>query len=150
MGKKSQPWRGSPHPAVAGVCGACQDNWESLALKPLRAACSHLLSSTPPSGVDAILRLQAAQVSSLQCSCYPTSHPFPSRLFSPPKMNTLSLKRLASIIAPLPHTLAAVWSRLLKHRDVKQLLNPAVCSPKSIDAHQPANPVQIPDQLGDL
>ena len=120
--------------------GPAKTTGESLALKPLRAACSHLLSSTPPSGVDAIL----------QCSFYPTRHPFPSRLFSLPKMNTSSLKRLASIIAPLPHTLAVVWSRLLKHRDVKQLLNPAVCSPKSTDAHQPANPVQIPHQLGDL
>lgn len=68
MGKKSQPWRGSPHPAVAGVCGACQHNWESLALKqpvlicyPRRRLvvwtryCASKLPKSPVSSVPAIL-----------------------------------------------------------------------------------------------
>lgn len=44
MGKKSQPWRGSPHPEVAGVCGACQYNWgKSGAETPARSLFSSVI-----------------------------------------------------------------------------------------------------------
>lgn len=66
MGKKKKKnpnpgETGSSQPVVAGVCPhlrCLEDHWSSLEPEPLRSAYSHMLSSPPPSGLDATRRLQ--------------------------------------------------------------------------------------------